>query len=327
MGKSLYECSPAAAKVFEEAGEDIRKLCFEADSETLKRTDVTQPTVYTVSMAAYAALMEALGGKTDSPPAECGSADASGSMNVEISGVAGFSLGEYAALTAAGSIASVSDGIAIVRERGKLMHEAGLDGAGNPKGGMIAGLAEKDAVIDCVEAAREDGILCAVNFNSPKQTVVAGDFAALERFRGKAAEFKVRAKDLSVSTAFHSPMMVPAAEKLRSFLEGKQLNRPKVKVFADVTACDIMAEKPQNTADSDFIADMLAKQCKSPVRWQEIVENMIADGIECFVELGPGKTLSGFVKKINPDVKVCNVQDEESLRQTVEFLKSEEKTC
>ena len=205
MGKDLYDAYPEAAKVFDMAGQQVKDWCFEGDEETLKQTHVTQPTIYTTSMAAYEALMAEIAsqGLTD---------------KIEVTAFAGFSLGEYSALTAAGAIDDIAKGIDIVTKRGTLMQQAGLDEEGNAKGGMAAGLGEREDILAAVEEAREDGILEGVNFNSPKQTVVAGDKAALKRFRRAAKARGVKAIPLGVSTAFHSPMMVPAVEKLRDVL-------------------------------------------------------------------------------------------------------------
>lgn len=200
MGKDLYDSYPQAKEIFDMAGEQIKDWCFNGDKETLKQTHVTQPTIYTVSMAAYKALLAEL--------KENGLED-----QLEVTAVAGFSLGEYSALTAAGVIDDIGKGVEIVAKRGTLMQEAGLDENGNAKGGMAAALGKRDKILEAVEQAREDGILEGVNFNSPKQTVVAGDKAAVARFEEIAKENKIKAIPLSVSTAFHSPMMIPAAEK------------------------------------------------------------------------------------------------------------------
>ena len=169
MGKDLYDSYPQAKEIFDLAGDQIKEWCFEGDAETLKQTHVTQPTIYTVSMAAYKALLAELekNGLSD---------------KLEIDAVAGFSLGEYSALTAAGVIPKISEGVEIVTQRGTLMQEAGRDEDGNAKGTMAAALGKREKILDLVEQAREDGILEGVNFNSPKQTAVAGDKAAVARF-------------------------------------------------------------------------------------------------------------------------------------------------
>ncbi|MEE0771616.1 MAG: ACP S-malonyltransferase [Anaerovoracaceae bacterium] len=303
MGKDLYERYPGAAEIFDMAGQQVKDWCFEGDEETLKQTHVTQPTIYTTTMAAYRALMDKL--------AEEGLAD-----KLEITALAGFSLGEYSALTAAGAIDEISKGIDIVSKRGALMQQAGLDEEGNAKGGMAAGMGDRAAVLEAVEEAREDGILEGVNFNSPIQTVVAGDKAALKRFRRAAKERKVKAIPLGVSTAFHSPMMVPAAEKLRDVLKAAELKAPHTKVYANTTADDIM-KGAEGKNSAEHLTEVLAKQAMSPVYWEEIIKRFEADGVEMIIEVGPGKTLTGFTKKTCPDIMALNVENSETLDAAV----------
>lgn len=303
MGKDLYERYPGAAEIFDMAGQQVKDWCFEGDEETLKQTHVTQPTIYTTTMAAYRALMDKL--------AEEGLAD-----KLEITALAGFSLGEYSALTAAGAIDEISKGIDIVSKRGALMQQAGLDEEGNAKGGMAAGMGDRAAVLEAVEEAREDGILEGVNFNSPVQTVVAGDKAALKRFRRAAKERKVKAIPLGVSTAFHSPMMVPAAEKLRDVLKAAGLKAPHTKVYANTTADDIM-KGAEGKEPAEHLTEVLAKQAMSPVYWEEIIKRFEADGVEMIIEVGPGKTLTGFTKKTCPDIMALNVENSETLDAAV----------
>lgn len=302
MGNSLYENSQAARDIFDEAGEEIKEWCFNGTKEMLRMTQITQPCIYTVTMAAYAALVEELAKLGSNPP--------------EIVGLAGFSLGEYAALTAAGSIDDYKEGIGIVTKRGQWMNEAGLGQDGEPLGGMTAAFGERHHILECVEFSREDGILEGVNFNSPAQTVIAGDKAALERFKIKAKEMgHIKAIPLSVSTAFHSPMMKPSVEKLIKLLEEQDLKQPKVRVYSNVTG------KPLE-ADTN-LAELMGKQAMSPVYWQETIENMVKDGVELFIEIGPGTTLSGIVKKISHEIRTSNVEDKESLDKTISILKGE----
>jgi len=307
MGKDLYEAYPKAKEIFDMAGEQVKEWCFNGDEETLKQTHVTQPTIYTTTMAAYEALMEELG--------NCGLAD-----DLEVTALAGFSLGEYSALTAAGAIDEISKGIDIVSKRGTLMQQAGLDEEGNPKGGMAAGLGAREDILAAVEEAREDGILEGVNFNSPVQTVVAGDKAALKRFRRAAKAKKVKAIPLGVSTAFHSPMMVPAAEKLRDVLKEAGLKAPEKKVYANVTADDIMKDFDGGDI-GEYLTDILARQAMSPVYWEEIIKKMEGDGVKAIVEVGPGKTLTGLTKKTCPDIAALHVENKETLEETVASLK------
>lgn len=307
MGKDLYDSYPQAKEVFDMAGDQVKDWCFNGDEETLKQTHVTQPTIYTTTMAAYEALMAQI--------KEQGLDD-----KLEVTAMAGFSLGEYSALTAAGAIDEISKGIDIVSKRGTLMQQAGLDEEGNAKGGMAAGMGDRSAVLEAVEAAREDGILEGVNFNSPVQTVVAGDKAALKRFRRAAKERGVKAIPLKTSTAFHSPMMVPAAEKLRDVLAEAGLKAPEKKVYANVTADDIMKDFDGSDAGA-YLTDMLARQAMSPVYWEEIIKRFEADGVKALIEVGPGKTLTGLTKKTCPEIAALRVENIETLEETIAQLK------
>lgn len=307
MGKDLYDSYPQAKEIFDLAGDQIKEWCFEGDAETLKQTHVTQPTIYTVSMAAYKALLAELekNGLSD---------------KLEIDAVAGFSLGEYSALTAAGVIPKISEGVEIVAQRGTLMQEAGRDEDGNAKGTMAAALGKREKILDLVEQAREDGILEGVNFNSPKQTVVAGDKAAVARFAELAKENRIKAIPLSVSTAFHSPMMIPAAEKLKDVLRQAELKMPEITVYADVTADDIM--KDYDGGDlKDYLVEIMAKQAMSPVYWEEIIRKFEADGVKAIIEVGPGTTLSGLTKKTCKEIAALNVENVETLQETIAQLK------
>ena len=307
MGKDLYDSYPQAKEIFDLAGDQIKEWCFEGDAETLKQTHVTQPTIYTVSMAAYKALLAELekNGLSD---------------KLEIDAVAGFSLGEYSALTAAGVIPKISEGVEIVAQRGTLMQEAGRDEDGNAKGTMAAALGKREKILDLVEQAREDGILEGVNFNSPKQTVVAGDKAAVARFAELAKENRIKAIPLSVSTAFHSPMMIPAAEKLKDVLRQAELKMPEITVYADVTADDIM--KDYDGGDlKDYRVEIMAKQAMSPVYWEEIIRRFEADGVKAIIEVGPGTTLSGLTKKTCKEIAALNVENVETLQETIAQLK------
>jgi [acyl-carrier-protein] S-malonyltransferase len=201
------------------------------------------------------------------------------------------------------------------------MQQAGLDENGEAKGAMAAGLGTRDKILAVVEQAREDGILEGVNFNSPKQTVVAGDKVAIERFTAIAKENKIKAIPLSVSTAFHSPMMVPAAEKLKDVLKEAGLKAPVTTVYADVTADNIMKDYDGNQDVADYLVDIMARQAMSPVYWEEIINRFEADGVEALIEVGPGTTLSGLTKKTSKVIKPLNVENVESLKETIAQLR------
>jgi [acyl-carrier-protein] S-malonyltransferase len=306
MGKSLYENSDVAKKVFDEAGNRIKEWCFEGEKETLKLTHVTQPSVYTVTMAAYSAFLEEVS-KLNIP--------------IEIVGVAGFSLGEYSALTAAGVIENPKQGLNIVIQRGELMLKAGLDDEGNQRGGMSAAVGRREDILKCVAEAREDSILEGVNFNSKMQTVVAGDKEALARFKQVATENRIKVIPLNVSTAFHSPMMESAIEPIRQVLLKSDLKSPKIKVYCNVTGDDMFEGKNISNGNvKEYVADTMARQANSPIYWQETIENMVRDGIDVFVEVGPGTVLSGLARKTVSNITTLNIEDKESLDETIKAL-------
>lgn len=308
MGNDLYGTYQAAKEVFDLAGEQVKDWCFKGDEETLKQTHVTQPCVYTVTMAAYRAFLEALENEGLS-------------SDVKIIGYAGFSLGEYAALTAAGSIDSIKKGMEIVTKRGQLMNQAGLGPDGQPRGKMAAAMGDRQAVLEVVEEARGDGILEGVNFNSPVQTVVAGDKEAVARFTEAAKAKKIRAKVLPVGTAFHSPMMIPAAEELKEVLTQADLKAPREKIYANITAEDMMQDF-DGTDPCAYMAQIMSRQAMSPVYWQETISHFKRDGAQVLIEIGPGKTLTGLAKKTEPDLKRFHIEDGESLKETIEGLKA-----
>lgn len=304
MGKELYDNYCEAAAVFDKAGEQIKEWCFSSGEEILKRTNVTQPTVYTVSVAAYKAF-SSRAKEADIP--------------IEVSAIAGFSLGEYSALTIAGTIDDVSKGVDIVSRRGRLMREAGQDESGQDISGMVAALGRREDILAAVEEARENGILEGVNFNSPRQTVVAGDKEALKRFRNAAKARKVRAVPLKVSTAFHSPMMIPAAKKLNELLMMQNLKKPEITVISNATGENIM--KNYEGGDiSEYMAQVMSAQAMSPVFWEETIRKMFCEGVDVIVEFGPGSTLSKLINEIEPSIKAFNVEDFESMERTITGL-------
>ncbi|GHU63909.1 malonyl CoA-acyl carrier protein transacylase [Clostridia bacterium] len=351
MGFDLYESSVAARTVFDRAGDEIKHDCFESDAEHLKQTEVTQPAVYTMDMACLAALKEATAdtllwqpemavATTTTTTTTTAAASAGGREGFHPTNdicCAGFSLGEYAALTAAGVIGSFEEGLALVRKRSLLMKAAGTNSDGSPRGAMAAGMGTAEAVLALVEQTRGSDILEAVNFNSPGQTVVAGDIVAVERFVAAAKENRslgVKAIPLPVSGAFHSPIMASAAEGLAAVLSAHTFSAPHHRVYLNVTGEDIEAFRrsvtkalPVSTSGIDTISydaawkEVMIRQMQSPVQWQRTVEQMEADGVRVLIEVGPGKTLSGLVKKITSAIEVCHVEDAESLAAAAEFVK------
>ena len=305
MGKDLYDNFESAKKVFDAAGDQVKDWCFNGTKEILRQTFVTQPSIYTVTMAAYAALRESVSGSEKL------------SDVFRVQGYSGFSLGEYSALTATGVIGDIYRGQDIVQKRGMLMNEAGKDENGEQRGGMVAAFGRKKEILEAVEEARGGRILEAVNFNSPIQTVVAGENDALDDFAETAKKKHIKTMHLSVSTAFHSPLMEPAAKELKKILLSEELHEPREKVYTNLTGRDLMENFKEGSDVREYIADVMSKQAMRPVHWQETIENMISDGAEIIIEVGPGRTLSAIIKKINRKIITMNVEDHESLKETI----------
>jgi [acyl-carrier-protein] S-malonyltransferase len=293
MGKDLAEKFPVARQVFEEAdtalGFALSELCFNGPADQLQLTENTQPAILTVSIAALR-VMESEGfPKPDF--------------------VAGHSLGEYSALVAAGSL-SLTDAVKTVRARGRYMQEAVPVGAG----AMAAILgADLDVIISACAEAAEGQVCSAANINSPNQVVIAGDAAAIDRAIGLLKERGARrAMKLNVSAPFHCALMQPARERLAVDLDGipfKDLVTPIV-TNVDARAINGAAEA----------RDALVRQVSQPVRWLESVEFLINQGVQSFIEIGPGKVLSGLVRQIDRDLRCVNVEDKASLCATREAL-------
>jgi len=346
MGKDLYDYSEAARAIFDKAGEEIKNDCFFADAERLKQTEVTQPAVYTMDVAAFAALCEEFAKREwETRPGE----DAAFTFHPEA--FAGFSLGEYAAFAAMktylcrpccegrstfsqtcvdGIVQSFEQGLSIVKTRAKLMAEAGKYPDGSPRGAMAAALGEPANVLELVEKIRGDDVLEAVNFNSPTQTVVAGDAVAIERFATVAKEDKslgLRVLSLPVSGAFHSPIMAKAAEGLEEALKPYKFDEFELihtatwqTLFLNITGESFLDYQAKTTTISDKVKEIMVRQVQSPVQWRKTVENMAKMGITTTIEVGPGKTLSGLIKKTVPEIETFNVEDVESLKMTVDII-------
>ncbi len=287
MGKELYEISPAVKALYDKA-EEIRKgtikQSFEGTAEELKITSNTQPCMYLADLGAALALTE---------------------MGIKPDAVAGFSLGEIAALAYAKAYTE-EDGFKIVTERGILMQSA----AEKKETSMAAVLKVDSKVVE--EGCKKVEGVYPVNYNSPIQTVVAGEKEALEKFKEVMAEQKCRIMDLAVAGGFHSPYMNSAAEGMKEVLSGFNIKAPEIPVYANKTALPY----------GDEVKGVMAEQIVSPVKWQTTIENMVADGFDTFIETGVGKVLAGLIKKIAPDVNVYNVEDEASLKATVEAVKN-----
>lgn len=292
MGKELADNFDCAAKTFDEASEavgfDIKDMIFNGDAETLQITENTQPTIVTVSTAALRVMQE---------------------KGVTPDVVAGLSLGEYTAHIASGSM-NFADGVRLVKKRGKYMQEEVPVG----KGAMAAiiGLTAEDVVL-CCEEAQKLGICSPANFNCPGQIVVSGEVAAVEKCCEEAkAKGAKRAMLMPVSAPFHCSMLIGAGEKLAKELENVEVSDMKIPVITNVTADYVKS--------AEDIKPLLIKQVSSSVRWEDSIRRMIADGVDTFVELGPGKTLSGFVRRIDKTLTCYNVEDMASLEKTLAGL-------
>ena len=273
MGKELYDFSPAAKAVYDMADnvrEGTSRQCFEGTTEELCKTVNTQPCVFTADLAAAYALVE---------------------KGIKPDCVAGFSLGEIAAL-AFSKMLSDEEAFKLVCKRGELMDKAATE---NP-GAMAAVMKITPQQVE--EICSKFDKTYPVNYNSPAQTVVATTSENADKFCEAVKEAGGRAKLLAVSGAFHSPFMAEAADGLAEYMENVDFSEPQTVIYSDVTA------KPY---EGDFKA-LVKAQVESPVKWQTIVENMVADGVDTFIEVGVGKTLTGLVKRINGDVKAFKVE-------------------
>ena len=292
MGKELAENFDVAMKTFDEASEalgfDIKDMIWNGDKETLMITENTQPTIVTMSVAALRVLQE---------------------KGIKPDVVSGLSLGEYTAHIASGSM-NFEDGVRLVKKRGKYMQEEVPVG----KGAMAAILAlTADEVRECCEEASKVGVCTGANFNCPGQIVVSGEVAAVEKCCELAkAKGAKRAMLLPVSAPFHCELLIGAGEKLAKELENVEIGDMQIPVITNVTA-DYVGSK-------EDIKPLLIKQVSSSVLWEDTIRKMLADGVDTFVEVGPGKALSGFIKKITKDVNVYNVEDMASLEKTLEGL-------
>jgi len=294
MGKDLVGSFLAAADVFSRAdavlGYPISDLCFNGPEDDLKQTINTQPALYVTSAAAY----HALAGIRPQPP----------TPNSQPLACAGHSVGEYAALYAAGAF-SFETGLRLVRKRAELMQQAAETRPGTMA--AILGLSPEQ-VQEAVEKASGAGVVVAANFNSPIQTVISGDKAGVARASEIAAEMGAkRVVALNVSGAFHSPLMQSAADALAEVLKASGISDPTVPVVANYTA-DF-----ETTADQ--VRENLAKQITGGVRWVESVQRMLDAGIDAFIELGLGSVLAGLIKRIAPDAEVHSVGDKASVEE------------
>ena len=275
MGKELYDSRKDVKDLMEYANEilgfDILSLMFKGTDEDLKKTEVTQPSIFIHSVA----VLKTING-----------------LGAEM--VAGHSLGEFSALVANG-VLSFEDGLRLVSARAKAMQEACN---ANPSSmAAILGLADEKVEEIC---AGIDGIVVPANYNCPGQLVISGETAAVELACEKMKEAGAkRALMLPVSGAFHSPLMQPAQEKLAEAINSTNFRKPMIPVYQNITTTAI--------SNPEEIKQNLIKQLTGPVKWTQSVQNMIKDGASVFIEVGPGKTLQGLIKKINPEVTFSSV--------------------
>ncbi len=288
MAKDFYDSFEDSKKVFDEADDvldiELKKICFE-ENDDINKTEYTQPAMVAAEVAIYEHLKNA-GLKADV--------------------FAGLSLGEYSALVAAGAM-TLADGIKTVRRRGILMQNEVPLGMG----GMAAVIAmDADKIAEICE--NTPGKVQIANYNCPGQIVISGEAEAVKAASAALAEAGAkRVIPLNVSGPFHSQMLVPAGEKLYDFLQGVDVAEGFAPYYCNADAEEI--------TDAAKVKELLKRQVYSSVRWQQTIENMIADGVDTFIEVGPGKTLTGFMKKINREVKSINIASVDELAKLEEL--------
>jgi len=294
MGKVFYDNFPVARQVFQEADDSLHfalsTLCFQGPEDVLKLTENTQPAILTTSVAALRVLQSETG------------------LDAELA--AGHSLGEYSALVAAGALA-FPDAVKIVRLRGRFMQEAVPVGEGAMA--AVLGLERKDVEAVCEQASAGE-VLSPANFNCPGQIAIAGHSKAVQRAIEKIKEMGKKAVLLPVSAPFHSPLMKPAGVRLEKELEPIPVSDLKIPVITNVEA--------QFNTSKDRVKGLLVAQVSSPVRWEESMRAVIDHEIERVLEIGPGKVLSGLMKRIDAKMKMANVEDVDTLKKVDAFMKN-----
>lgn len=293
MGKELFENIEVCKNIFNIADKELNfelsKLCFEGTDSELNITENTQPAILATSIATLMALKQ---------------------QGIKCDVTAGLSLGEYSALVCSGAM-DFKDAVKLVKKRGRFMQEAVPVGIGTMA--AVLGL-EANLMEEACSEARTSGIVEIANLNCPGQIVIAGEIAAVELACDRAKEKGAkRAMLLSVSAPFHTSMLKPAADKLEVELQNINFEDITIPVMTNVTG-DYVKSK-------EDIKGNLKLQVMSSVLWEPIIRNMIKDGVDTFVEIGPGKVLSGFIKKIDRKLTVVNVEDMASLEKAVELLK------
>lgn len=291
MGKELYERFPAAKVIYEKAnnvlGLDIAKLCFEGPKEELTRTDICQPAILVTSIAALRSLESAL------------------SLPISPAAVLGLSLGEYTALVCAGSL-RFENAVSLVRKRGQFMEEASRQNLGTMA--SVIGLSVEEARKVCVETGVE-----VANLNCPGQVVISGTKEKVEAASDLAKQRGAKKViPLDVSGAFHSSLMQPAADRLKAEVENIEIKAPKVKIVTNVNA------KYELTPQE--IKENLVSQVKSSVLWEESIRYLAGQGVKRFIEVGPGKVLSGLLRRIDPALESYNVENPADIAAVKEVI-------
>jgi [acyl-carrier-protein] S-malonyltransferase len=292
MGRDIYLGSETAREIFRRAEEvlgfEISRLCFEGPARDLTSTSNAQPAIFLVSIATMAVLLE---------------------RGLSFSMVAGLSLGEYTALVASGAI-SFEDGLILTRARGRLMEEASKKRPGIMA--SIIGLSQSHVEEICEEARRK-GVVQVANINCPGQVVISGEEEAVrEAMRLSGLVGAKRTVVLEVSGPFHSSLMEEAASGLEEVLSGIRIERPKIPFYSNVTG--------EKAWDGEEIKRLLVKQMTSPVLWEATVRNMIRDGARAFLEIGPGRVLTGLIKRIDRRVLCANAEDLQGVEEAMAYL-------
>lgn len=290
MFKDLYEESTEARGIMDEADKALKrkisKLCFEGTQQELNLTHNTQPCVLAADLAAGLTLI---------------------GNGIQPDAVAGFSLGEYAALTIAG-VLEEKDVFPLIQARADFMQEAVPVNAG----AMAAVMGKTGAQVEDLCSEIKDDYVIAANYNSPVQTVVSGTAQGVQKLLHLAQEKEIRAIPLAVSAPFHCRLMKPAAKQLKSYLAQITVKSPKVPVYMNYTAKPLVSQTE--------VKELLCNQACNPVLWEQTIKNMTADGIDTFIECGPGKTLCGLIKKTVKDVNVYRVENVKTLKETLQKL-------
>ena len=293
MGADIAAAFPVAAEMFEQANEivgfDLRKVCFEGPADRLNSTTMSQPAIFVTSAALLEVLRASVAGQNLRPDV-----------------TAGLSLGEYTALYAAGAI-SFEDGLRLVKRRSEAMQAA----ADASEGTMVSILGlDEDKVRQLCDEARDGELLEPVNFNCPGQIVVSGSLGACERAERLAEKYgAIKAIRLEVAGAFHTTLMTPAAQALKQALVQTQISQPAIRTIANITA--------DYYHGPDSVIEGLTRQLTAAILWQKCMERLLADGVDEFYEIGPGRVLTGLMKRINRKTKVTNISDLSSLKALI----------